>query len=88
MMDFYFQFYQDSTGEYISAENKKSDGVYTAGLPCVTVLIGAFLRDSGVPVAGVINQPFYNCQNKEVYVSFFLLLLDNRNWKWNYAFLI
>ncbi|XP_075231555.1 inositol polyphosphate 1-phosphatase [Lycorma delicatula] len=56
----------DSTGEYISAENKKSDGVFTAGLPCVTVLIGTFLRDSGIPVAGVINQPFYYCDNNEI----------------------
>lgn len=52
----------DSTAEYISGEEKMVGELYTSGLPCVTVLIGAFDRDTGVSVAGVINQPFYMLQ--------------------------
>lgn len=50
----------DSTAEYISGGAMESDisGVYMSGLPCVTVLIGAFHRTSGQPVLGVVNQPF------------------------------
>lgn len=52
----------DSTAEYISGEEKKVGEIYTSGLPCVTVLIGAFHRHTGEAVAGVINQPFYTLQ--------------------------
>lgn len=34
-------------------------GVHLSGLRCVTVLIGAYLKVTGVPIVGVINQPFY-----------------------------
>ena len=40
-----------STGE-------KVEDIVVSGLPCATVLIGVFDRDTGRPVAGVINQPF------------------------------
>lgn len=45
----------------------KGDALPGHGLPCVTVLIGAYLRSSGKPVVGVINQPFY-----DKYVSIFI----------------
>uniref|UniRef100_A0A1B6MLS7 Inositol polyphosphate 1-phosphatase n=1 Tax=Graphocephala atropunctata TaxID=36148 RepID=A0A1B6MLS7_9HEMI len=50
----------DSTAEYIAGGSVESEvaGVYCSGLPCVTVLIGAFDRLSGSPVLGVVNQPF------------------------------
>ena len=30
-----------------------------SGLPCATVLIGIFDKDTGAPIGGVVNQPFY-----------------------------
>lgn len=50
----------DSTAEYISGKgnNAAESGIYPSGLQCVTVLIGAFDRSSGLPVLGVVNQPF------------------------------
>nr|CAD7425026.1 unnamed protein product [Timema monikensis] len=51
----------DSTAEYISGEEIKSPvaDIFQSGLRCVTVLIGVFDRNTGTPVIGVINQPFY-----------------------------
>ncbi|XP_078355346.1 inositol polyphosphate 1-phosphatase-like [Oculina patagonica] len=49
----------DSTAEYMSnSPGEEVDGIVVSGLPCATVLIGVFHRDTGLPVAGVINQPF------------------------------
>ncbi|XP_045765794.1 inositol polyphosphate 1-phosphatase [Maniola jurtina] len=48
----------DATAEFISGV--RGDAKPGHGLPCVTVLIGAYLRSTGEPVIGVINQPFYN----------------------------
>lgn len=50
----------DGTQEYISGNEVKSDvqGIYKSGLQCATVLIGVYEIDSGIPVIGVINQPF------------------------------
>ncbi|XP_035687917.1 inositol polyphosphate 1-phosphatase-like [Branchiostoma floridae] len=50
----------DSTAEYIrgAEDETATDGVYHRGLQCCTILIGAFDRESGLPVMGVINQPF------------------------------
>ncbi|XP_071550255.1 inositol polyphosphate 1-phosphatase isoform X2 [Panulirus ornatus] len=49
----------DSTGEYVKGESGTNRGdIYNHGLPCVTVLIGLYDRMSGLPVGGVINQPF------------------------------
>lgn len=48
----------DATAEFIAgAQGKANAG---RGLPCVTVLIGAYLRSTGEPIMGVINQPFYD----------------------------
>nr|CAD7585916.1 unnamed protein product [Timema genevievae] len=51
----------DSTAEYISGEEIRSPvaDIFQSGLRCVTVLIGVFDRNTGTPVIGVINQPFY-----------------------------
>lgn len=49
----------DSTGEYVKGKSGHWEGnIYNYGLPCVTVLIGLYDRTSGLPVGGVINQPF------------------------------
>lgn len=63
----------DSTAEYIAGDGTDgSDGLPTdpesmvkSGLHCVTVLIGAYDRSSGIPLMGVINQPFYMKENNE-----------------------
>lgn len=60
-------FFADSTAEYIAGDGPDGlDGAPTdpesmvkSGLHCVTVLIGAYDRSSGIPLMGVINQPFY-----------------------------
>ncbi|XP_003701005.1 inositol polyphosphate 1-phosphatase [Megachile rotundata] len=51
----------DSTADYINGGENVDDvtGVHLSGLRCVTVLIGAYLKSTGVPVVGVVNQPFY-----------------------------
>ncbi|XP_014662184.1 PREDICTED: inositol polyphosphate 1-phosphatase-like [Priapulus caudatus] len=51
----------DSTAEYISGDCgvKAVNGIHPVGLQCVTVLIGVFDWATGVPVLGVINQPFH-----------------------------
>ncbi|XP_075971682.1 inositol polyphosphate 1-phosphatase [Anticarsia gemmatalis] len=48
----------DATAEFIAGVRGQADA--DRGLPCVTVLIGAYRRSTGEPVVGVINQPFYN----------------------------
>ncbi|XP_068099925.1 inositol polyphosphate 1-phosphatase [Hyperolius riggenbachi] len=50
----------DSTYQYIrgSADVTPKRGIYPEGLQCVTVLIGAYAADTGLPIMGVINQPF------------------------------
>ncbi|KAM4626381.1 inositol polyphosphate 1-phosphatase isoform 1-T2 [Discoglossus pictus] len=50
----------DSTYQYIkgSSDIQPTQGVYPKGLQCVTVLIGAYEIDTGLPIMGVINQPF------------------------------
>ena len=57
----------DSTGEYIkgtdfpfyeSEAQRSATDDPVAGLCCVTVLLGVFDVKTGLPVAGVINQPF------------------------------
>ncbi|KYN08646.1 PREDICTED: inositol polyphosphate 1-phosphatase [Cyphomyrmex costatus] len=53
----------DSTADYISAMETVDEqtGLHLSGLRCVTVLIGVYKKSTGVPVLGVINQPF--CTN-------------------------
>ncbi|XP_038171356.1 inositol polyphosphate 1-phosphatase [Arvicola amphibius] len=50
----------DSTYQYIkgSANVKSNQGVFPSGLQCVTILIGVYDIQTGVPLMGVINQPF------------------------------
>jgi len=49
----------DATSQYIKGgEGYEEEGLPTKGLPVVTVLLGAFLKSSGLPVLGVVNQPF------------------------------
>ncbi|XP_006210042.1 inositol polyphosphate 1-phosphatase [Vicugna pacos] len=50
----------DSTYQYIkgSADIKSNQGVFPSGLQCVTILIGVYDIQTGVPLMGVINQPF------------------------------
>ncbi|GIY52643.1 inositol polyphosphate 1-phosphatase [Caerostris extrusa] len=52
----------DSTSEYIQAKSEKTNdlGMQQSGLKCVCVLIGAFDLQSGKPILGVVNQPFFN----------------------------
>lgn len=51
--------FTDCTSQYMSNSSPQEvDGVVVSGLPCATVLIGVFHRETGDPVAGVINQPF------------------------------
>nr|CAD7575749.1 unnamed protein product [Timema californicum] len=60
----------DSTAEYISGEEIRSPvaDIFQSGLRCVTVLIGVFDRNTGTPVIGVINQPFYR-QDANMYAA-------------------
>ncbi|KAF0751107.1 inositol polyphosphate 1-phosphatase, partial [Aphis craccivora] len=52
----------DSTNEYISGnvDSINEYGFHSSGLHCVTINIGLFDKHSGKPMAGVINQPFFN----------------------------
>ncbi|XP_028854564.1 inositol polyphosphate 1-phosphatase [Denticeps clupeoides] len=52
----------DGTSQYIEGkEDVTTDGgICPSGLPCALVLIGVYLRATGEPVMGVINQPFHH----------------------------
>ncbi|XP_035223300.1 inositol polyphosphate 1-phosphatase-like isoform X2 [Stegodyphus dumicola] len=51
----------DSTAEYIQAKSDETEdhNIQTYGLRCVCVLIGVYCIQTGNPIIGVINQPFY-----------------------------
>ena len=53
----------DGTNEFIGPHADEvqcgASGIYPGGLPVVTVLIGVYDIKSGVPLAGVVNQPFW-----------------------------
>ncbi|NXP43170.1 INPP phosphatase, partial [Leiothrix lutea] len=51
----------DSTNEFIGGREDVApiDGVAPGGLCSALVLVGAFDRHTGVPVMGVINEPFF-----------------------------
>lgn len=51
----------DSTNEFIGGREDVAaiDGIAPGGLRSALVLVGAFDRHSGVPVLGVINEPFF-----------------------------
>ncbi|XP_037953979.1 inositol polyphosphate 1-phosphatase-like [Teleopsis dalmanni] len=50
----------DATAEYISGDSMFTNfpGITSTGLDCVTVLIGVYNRLTGIPIIGVISQPF------------------------------
>ncbi|XP_006864109.1 PREDICTED: inositol polyphosphate 1-phosphatase [Chrysochloris asiatica] len=50
----------DSTYQYIkgSVDIKPNQGIFPSGLQCVTILIGVYDLQTGLPLMGVINQPF------------------------------
>ncbi|XP_030065806.1 inositol polyphosphate 1-phosphatase isoform X2 [Microcaecilia unicolor] len=50
----------DATYQYIKGcgDSAPIHGIYSHGLQCVTILIGVYDLSTGVPVMGVINQPF------------------------------
>jgi inositol polyphosphate 1-phosphatase len=51
----------DNTGAYVAGctGTLTKTGVYSNGLQCITVIIGVFDRSTGMPVVGVLNQPFH-----------------------------
>lgn len=51
---------QDATSQYIEGREEvlKEGFLCPSGLHCALVLIGVYLRSTGEPVMGVINQPF------------------------------
>ncbi|XP_061390670.1 inositol polyphosphate 1-phosphatase-like [Musca vetustissima] len=61
----------DATAEYISGDTMFTNfpGITSTGLDCVTVLIGVYDTTTGVPVIGVICQPFRNKLQENVYTS-------------------
>lgn len=50
----------DATSQYIEGREEvlEEGHLYPSGLHCALVLIGVYLRSTGEPVMGVINQPF------------------------------
>ncbi|XP_065363805.1 inositol polyphosphate 1-phosphatase [Calliphora vicina] len=61
----------DATAEYISGDTMFTNfpGITSTGLDCVTVLIGVYDLSSGLPVIGVISQPFGNKIEDNIYNS-------------------
>ena len=58
-------FFLDATDEYIKGVTITNyPNIPASGLGCVTVLIGAYDIESGKPIIGIINQPFYK-QNEQ-----------------------
>ncbi|XP_037534858.1 inositol polyphosphate 1-phosphatase [Nematolebias whitei] len=52
----------DATSQYIEGREEvlEEGRLSPSGLHCALVLIGVYLRSTGEPVMGVINQPFYH----------------------------
>ncbi|XP_033211635.1 inositol polyphosphate 1-phosphatase [Belonocnema kinseyi] len=69
----------DNTADYIHGFESKDEesGLHMTGLYCVTVLIGAYLQSTGLPVIGVVNQPFYEKRDTLWKGSCYWGLLDN-----------
>jgi len=62
-------FVTDATSQYVKGyEGTKSSkyDIYNFGLQCVTVLIGVYNIVTGLPVMGVIYQPFHEKTEKYV----------------------
>lgn len=56
-------------------------GVHLSGLQCVTVLIGVYLKSTGIPIMGVINQPFYTYVNSRWRGNCYWGFLENNDGK-------
>lgn len=52
----------DATSQYIEGREEvlEEGHLFPSGLHCALVLIGVYLRSTGEPVMGVINQPFHH----------------------------
>lgn len=62
----------DSTSEYIAGkwgDEDEGSGIVSSGLQCVSVLIGVYDRGTGLPVAGVVNQPFHHLDDHNRWAS-------------------
>ncbi|PAA76683.1 hypothetical protein BOX15_Mlig013832g3 [Macrostomum lignano] len=61
----------DGTAEYISGsrdpEFRPGENISQNGLPNVTVLIGVYERSTGLPIIGVINQPFFKTEDGKIW---------------------
>lgn len=59
---FFFLNNLDATSQYIQGrEEELEEGrLSPSGLHCALVLIGVYLRSTGEPIMGVINQPFHH----------------------------
>lgn len=55
-------FHPDATSQYIEGREEvlEEGHLFPSGLHCALVLIGVYLRSTGEPVMGVINQPFHH----------------------------
>jgi inositol polyphosphate 1-phosphatase len=50
----------DGTNEYVKgAAGVDDNGVYSNGLQCVTILMGAYDKTTGEALIGIVNQPFH-----------------------------
>ena len=60
-MSFLFFLSLDGTNEYVKGSPTETiDGIHQNGLQVSVVLIGVHDTSSGVPVMGVVNQPFHS----------------------------
>lgn len=61
--------FTDGTNEYVEGITgfHSDDGIYSHGLQCVTILVGVYDCTTGQPILGLINQPFHNLDDDEVW---------------------
>jgi len=60
----------DSTAQYIQGDvGTEVGGLVSEGLQCVAVLVGVYSKTSGLPIIGVINQPFATRDDAGKYVK-------------------
>lgn len=59
----------DGTAEYIKGikTTTKIPTIPASGLECVTILIGVYDNITGLPIIGVINQPFFDGLKSKIY---------------------
>lgn len=71
----------DGTQEYISGNEIKSEipGIFESGLQCATVLIGVYEIDTGIPIIGIINQPFAENLNSKIFYGIAIEELRHSN---------